>query len=97
MPGSRHPDKALFTLWTHKDIHAAVNIVAKVSDQTVTRFILEAIAQKMGFKLDEVGNPVGLDIGELTRQAFEKRVRPARRKKAAEDAPAVSKEPEAGV
>jgi hypothetical protein len=81
MPGSRHPDKALFTFWTHKDIHAAVNIVAKLSDRTVTRFILEAISEKMNFKLDDAGNPIGLDMAVLTRQAFEQRERPAKKKK----------------
>ncbi len=65
----------------HKDIYTALGIVTKVSDTTLTRFILEALADKMGFTLDDAGNPVGLDLDKLAREAFESRKRPVRRKK----------------
>lgn len=67
----------------HKDIYTALGILSKVTDTTMTRFILEALADKMGFTLDEAGNPVGLDLEALARKAFEERKRPARKKKAA--------------
>ena len=82
MPGVRDPNKSLASFWMHKDIYTALGIVTKVSDTTMTRFILEALAEKMGFHLDESGNPVDLDLDTLARQAFEKRKRPVRRKKA---------------
>jgi len=82
MPGVRDSNKALASFWMHKDIYTALGIVAKVSDTTMTRFILEALAGKMGFTLDASGNPVGLDLDALARQAFEQRKRPARKKKA---------------
>ena len=82
MPGARDPNKALASFWMHKDIYTALGVVAKVSDTTMTRFILEALADKMDFQLDESGNPVGLDLEALTRQAFEKRKRPSRKKSA---------------
>ena len=82
MPGVRDPNKNLASFWMHKDIYTALGIVTKVSDTTLTRFILEALSEKMGFKLDEKGNPVGLDLDALARQAFERRKRPARKKKA---------------
>ena len=78
MPGKRDPNKAGVSLWMHKDVYTALGVVAKLSDTTVTRFILEALAEKMGFTLEEVGNPVGLNLEALTREAFarEKRSRP---------------------
>ena len=82
MPGVRDPNKALASFWMHKDIYTALGVVAKVSDTTMTRFILEALAEKMDFQLDEAGNPVGLNLEVLTRQAFEKRKRPARKRSA---------------
>jgi hypothetical protein len=82
MPGARDPNKALASFWMHKDIYYALGIISKVSDTTVTRFILEALAEKMGFTLDEAGNPVGLDLESLARKAYEGRKRPARKKKA---------------
>jgi len=78
MPSSRDPNKALASFWMHKDIYTALGIVAKVSDRTMTRYILEALAGKMGFSLDEAGNPVGLDLDKLARQAFEERKRSSR-------------------
>jgi len=81
MPGVRDPNKNLASFWMHKDIYTALGIVTKVSDTTMTRFILEALADKMGFKLDDDGHPVGLDLDALARQAFEQRKRPVRRKK----------------
>jgi len=83
MPGVRDSNKALASFWMHKDIYNALGIVAKVSDTTMTRFILEALSEKMGFTLDEAGNPIGLDLELLTKQAFERRKRPNRKKKAA--------------
>jgi len=83
MPGARDPNKALASFWMHRDIYTALGIVSKVSDTTMTRFILEALAERMGFSLDEAGNPVGLDLESLARQAFEKRKRPARGRKQA--------------
>ncbi len=83
MPGVRDTNKALASFWMHKDIYTALGIVAKVSDTTMTRYILEALAGKMGFTLDVAGNPVGLDLDLLARQAFEQRKRPARKKRAA--------------
>lgn len=83
MPGVRDPNKALASFWMHKDIYTALGIVTKVSDTTVTRYILEALADKMGFTLDETGNPVGLDLDALARRAFEQRKRPVRKKKTA--------------
>ncbi len=80
MPGARDPNKALASFWMHKDIYTALGIVAKVSDSTMTRCILEALAEKMGFSLDEAGNPVGLDLDTLARQAFEKRKRPSKKR-----------------
>ncbi len=65
----------------HKDIYTALGIVTKVTDTTLTRFILEAIAEKMEFTLDEAGDPVGLDLDALARRAFEQRKRPVRKKK----------------
>jgi len=82
MPGARDPNKALASFWMHKDIYNALGIVSKVSDTTMTRYILEALSEKMGFALDEAGNPIGLDLESLARQAFEKRKRPTRKKKA---------------
>ena len=82
MPGVRDPNKNLASFWMHKDIYTALGIVTKVTDSTMTRYILEALADKMGFKLDAAGNPVGLDLDALARQAFEQRKRPARKKKA---------------
>lgn len=81
MPGVRDTNKALASFWMHKDIYTALGIVTKVSDTTLTRFILEALADKMGFTLDDAGNPVGLDLDKLARQAFESRKRPVRKKK----------------
>ena len=81
-PGARDPNKNLASFWMHKDIYTALGIVTKVSGTTLTRYILEALADKMGFQLDEAGQPVGLDLDALARQAFEQRKRPARRKKA---------------
>ncbi|MEI6350955.1 MAG: hypothetical protein WCP06_07605 [Verrucomicrobiota bacterium] len=80
MPGVRDPNKALASFWMHKDIYTALGVVAKVSDTTMTRFILEALAEKMDFQLDAAGNPVGLNLETLTRQAFEKRKRPTRKR-----------------
>jgi hypothetical protein len=81
MPGVRDSNKSLASFWMHKDIYTALGIVTKVSDTTLTRFILEAIAEKMGFTLDEAGNPIGLDLDGLARRAFEQRKRPVRKKK----------------
>lgn len=83
MPGVRDSNKALASFWMHKDIYTALGIIAKVSDTTRTRYILEALAGKMGFTLDDEGNPVGLNLDALARQAFEQRKRPARKKKTA--------------
>ena len=83
MPGVRDPNKNLASFWMHKDIYTALGIVTKMRDTTLTRFILEALADKMGFKLDDGGLPVGLDLGALAGQAFEQRKRPVRKKKAA--------------
>ncbi len=80
MPGARDPNKAGVSFWMHKDIYTALGIVSKVSGSNMTRFMLEALAEKMGFALDEAGNPVGLDLEALARGAFEKRKRPARKK-----------------
>ncbi len=82
MPGSRDPNKALASFWMHKDIYTALGIMAKVSDRTMTRCILEALAEKMHFSLDEAGNPIGLDLDALARQAFERRKRPTRKRNA---------------
>lgn len=82
MPGVRNSNKALASFWMHKDIYTALGIVTKVTDTTLTRYILEAIADKMGFTLNEAGDPVGLDLDTLARQAFEQRKRPVRKKKA---------------
>jgi hypothetical protein len=82
MPGVRDPNKNLASFWMHKDIYTALGIVTKVTDTTVTRYILEALAEKMGFSLDAAGNPVGLDLDSLAREAFAQRKRPARKKKA---------------
>lgn len=71
----------------HKDIYTALGIVTKLSGTTQTRYILEALADKMGFTLDPTGIPVGLDLDALARQAFEQRKRPARKKKADADSP----------
>jgi len=84
MPGVRDPNKNLASFWMHKDIYTALGIVTKVSDTTMTRFILEALAEKMGFTLDAAGNPVGLDFDALARKAFENRKRPVRKKKTAQ-------------
>jgi len=81
MPGIRDPNKNLTSFWMHKDIYTALGIVTKVTDTTMTRFILDALAEKMGFTLDAAGNPVGLDLDALARRAFEQRKRPVRRKK----------------
>jgi len=81
MPGVRDPNKNLASFWMHKDIYTALGIVTKVTDTTLTRYILDALAEKMGFKLDAAGNPVGLDVEALARQAFEQRKRPVRKKK----------------
>gem|GEM_PF-2007145 len=81
MPGVRNSNKALASFWMHKDIYTALGIVTKVTDTTLTRFILEAIAEKMEFTLDEAGDPVGLDLDALARRAFEQRKRPVRKKK----------------
>jgi len=81
MPGVRDSNKALASFWMHKDIYTALGVVTKVSDTTMTRYILEALAEKMGFTLDDDGNPAGLDLDSLARRAFEKRKRPARKKK----------------
>jgi len=83
MPGVRDPNKNLASFWMHKDIYTALGIVTKVTDSTMTRFILEALAEKMGFDLDAAGNPVGLDLDALARRAFEQRKRPVRKKKTA--------------
>jgi hypothetical protein len=82
MPGVRNSNKALASFWMHKDIYTALGIVTKVTDTTLTRFILEAIAEKMDFTLDASGDPVGLDLDTLARRAFEQRKRPVRKKKA---------------
>jgi len=82
MPGVRDPNKTLVSLWMYRDIYTALGIVTKVTDSSMSRYILEALAEKMGFKLDAAGNPVGLDLDSLARQAFEQRKRPARKKKA---------------
>jgi len=84
MPGMRDPNKNLASFWMHKDIYTALGIVTKVTDTTMTRFILEALAEKMGFTLDAAGNPVGLDFDALARKAFENRKRPVRKKKTAQ-------------
>jgi len=81
MPGKRDPNKALTSFWMHKDIYTALGIVAKVRDISLTRYILEALADKMGFTLDEMGHPIGLELETLARQAFEQRKRPARKKR----------------
>lgn len=81
MPGVRDPNKNLASFWMHKDIYTALGIVTKVTDTTMTRYILEALADKMGFKLDQAGNPEGLDLDALARRAFEQRKRPTRKKK----------------
>ncbi len=81
MPGARNPNKVLGSFWMHRDIHAALGVVTKVSDTTVTRYILEALADKMGFSLDAEGNPVGLDLGALASDAFEKGRRKSARRK----------------
>lgn len=83
MPGARDPNKALASFWMHKDIYHALGVVAKLSDKSMTRLILEALSVKLGFSLDEVGNPLGLDLDALTRDAFVKAKRPSARKKAA--------------
>ena len=83
MPGVRNSNKALASFWMHKDIYTALGIVTKVTDTTLTRFILEAIAEKMEFTLNEAGDPVGLDLDALARRAFEQRKRPVRKKKTA--------------
>ncbi len=72
MPGSRDPNKKLASFWMHKDIYTALGVVTKVSDQTMTRYILEALGAKMGFTLNADGDPVGLDLARLTQEAFEK-------------------------
>ena len=72
MPGARDPNKSLASFWMHKEIYVALGVVSKVSGTTMTRFILEALAEKMGFSLDEAGNPIGLNLETLTREAFEK-------------------------
>ncbi|MCX6967766.1 MAG: hypothetical protein NTZ46_08325 [Verrucomicrobia bacterium] len=82
MPGVRDPNKNLASFWMHKDIYTALGIVTKVSDTTLTRYVLEALADKMGFTLDANGHPVGLDLDAIARKAFEQRKRPQRRKKA---------------
>jgi len=69
MPGSRDPNKALASFWMHKEIYRALGVASKTSGVTMTRFILEALAAKMDFALDETGNPVGLDLRKLTRTA----------------------------
>ena len=79
MPGSRDPNKALASFWMHKDNYNALGIVSKVSETTMTRIILEALADKLDFTLDEAGNPVGLNLEALARSAFENRSRPYRR------------------
>ena len=82
MPGVRDSKKALASFWMHKDIYTALGIIAKVRGTTMTRLILEALAEKMQCTLDATGNPVGLDLEALARQAFEGRKRPARKGKA---------------
>jgi len=79
MPGKRDPNKALASFWMHKDIYEALGIVAKVSGKTMTRLILEALEEKFAFTLDDAGNPVGLDLEKLTKEAFSKS-REARKK-----------------
>ena len=81
MPGVRDSNKNLASFWMHKDIYTALGIVTKMTDTTMTRFILEALAEKMNFKLDDSGAPVGLDLDVLARQAFAQRKRPTRKKK----------------
>ncbi len=83
MPGVRDPNKNLASFWMHKDIYTALGIVTKISGTTLTRFILEALAEKMEFTLDANGQPVDLDLDALARKAFEQRKRPVRRKKSA--------------
>ena len=71
MPGARNPNKALASFWMHRDIYTALGIVTKVRGTTMTRFILEALAEKMRFTLDTEGNPVGLKLETLATEAFE--------------------------
>ena len=70
MPGARDPNKTLASFWMHRDISTALNLVAKANGQTVTRVILEALAARIGFSLDEKGYPVGLDLEALARDSF---------------------------
>ncbi len=70
MPGARDPNKVLASFWMHKDIYETLGMVAKLSDKSMTRLILEALAAKFGFTLDESGNPVGLDPAAVAREAF---------------------------
>lgn len=55
----------------HREIYTALGVVSKMKNMTMTRYILEALAQKMGFTLTEEGRPEGLDLERLTREAFE--------------------------
>jgi hypothetical protein len=56
MPGSRDPNKTLATFWMHKDVAKALDAAVKREQTSRTRFILEAIAQKLGLSLDAEGN-----------------------------------------
>lgn len=85
MPGSRDPNKALASFWMHKDIYTALAIVSKVRDTTMTRFILEALAEKMGFTLDAAGMPVGLDLEALAKDAFAHRKKNTRKPKVSKE------------
>jgi hypothetical protein len=81
MPGARDPNKALASFWMHRDIYTALAIVSKVRDTTMTRFILEALSEKMGFKLDENSMPVGLDLEALAKEAFAHRKKVMRKRR----------------
>ena len=71
VPAARDPNKALASFWMHREIYTALGVVSKMKNVTMTRYILEALAEKMGFTLTPEGRPVGLDLERLTREAFE--------------------------
>ena len=72
MPGSRDPNKAGVSLWMHKDIFNALTSVSRERRTTVTRFILEALSEKMGFTLDAHGFPIGLETPDAEAAKGEK-------------------------
>ena len=80
MPGARDPNKTLASFWMHRDIATALHLVAKAKGGTVTRLILEALAARLNFTLDEKGNPVGLDLQALARDSFAPAPRAARKR-----------------